>query len=59
MGLHSAFWGAGEMAGMLSKGGVRKQNVTSCKKKKRNLEEKANSHIGSHFMNQKWFLHHL
>lgn len=35
MGLHSVFWGAGEMASMLSKEGVRKQNVTSCKKKKK------------------------
>lgn len=47
MGLHSVFWGAGEMAGMLSKGGVRKQNVTSCKK---NVWKRKQTPISAHIL---------
>ena len=55
MDLHSVFWGAGEMAGH---GRIWETECDQLQKKKKDLEEKADSHIRSHFMNQKWF-HHL
>ena len=57
MGLHSVFWGAGEMAGNWCKGRSWETECDQLQKKKKDLEEKADSHIRAHFMNQKRFRH--
>jgi hypothetical protein len=58
MGLHSVFWGAGEMAGKLSEG---RSQETECDRlhthtHTRSLKEKANSQVT---LNEPEWFHHL